>query len=59
VTEQEIIDLIFSTRVRNNLPWRKLLEIALRHAPDETRIVLREITANDKVVSTLMHELAK
>lgn len=57
--DAEIIDLIFKTRVRNNIPWRRLMEIALKHAPDETRIVLREINANDSVVSTLLAELTK
>lgn len=59
MTDTEIIDLIFKTRVRNNIPWRRLMEIALEHAPDETKIVLREISANDTVVSTLLSELTK
>lgn len=59
MTDAEIVDLIFKTRVRNNIPWRRLMEIALKHAPDETKIVLREINANDAVISTLLAELAR
>lgn len=59
MNDAEIIDLIFKTRVRNNIPWRRLMEIALKHAPDETKIALREINANDTVISTLIAELIK
>lgn len=55
--DQDIIDAIFRVRVRNNDPWKKLLEIALRNAPEETRAVLREITTNDLTISSLMLEL--
>ncbi len=35
------------------------LEIALRHAPAETKIILRSINANDQNISNLLTELAK
>ena len=54
-----LVDSIFAIRVRNNVPWKRLMEIALKHAPDETRAVLREINANDRAVSDLLGELAK
>lgn len=57
--QQTIIEEIFSIRVANNVPWKKLMEIALKHAPDETKAVLREINANDRAVSDLLAELAK
>lgn len=55
--EQNIVDRIFETRVKNNIPWKRLMEIALKHAPEETRAVLREINANDRSISNLMAEL--
>lgn len=59
MTEQSTIDEIFAIRVANNVPWKRLMEIALKHAPDETRAVLREINENDRKVSDLLGELAK
>lgn len=56
--DQDIIDAIFRVRVRNNDPWKRLLEIALRNAPEETRALLREINTNDLTISSLMLELA-
>lgn len=58
-TEQDTIDSIFAIRVANNVPWKRLMEIALKYAPEETRAVLREINANDLKVSELLGELAK
>jgi hypothetical protein len=57
--DQQRVDAIFKIRVRNNIPWKRLMEIALKHAPDETRAALREINANDRAVSDLLTELAK
>lgn len=59
MTEQETIDQIFWVRVQNNVPWKRLMEIALEHAPEETKAVLREINKNDRKVSDLLAELAK
>lgn len=55
--EQRILDQIFEARVKNNMPWKRLIEIAMKHAPEETRAALREINANDRSISTLMTEL--
>ncbi len=43
----------------NNILWMQVLEIALRHAPAETKIILRSINANDQNISNLLTELAK
>ena len=58
-SQQSTINEIFAIRVANNVPWKRLMEIALKHAPDETRAVLREINENDRKVSDLLGELAK
>ena len=43
----------------NNILWMQVLEIALRHAPAETKVILRCINANDRNISDLLAELAK
>lgn len=57
--KQSTIDEIFAIRVANNVPWKRLMEIALKHAPEETKEVLRQINANDRKISDLLGELAK
>lgn len=58
-TDDDIIKQIRQVRAWNNIEWMKILEIALRHAPEETKKVLREINNNDRRVSDLLGELAK
>jgi hypothetical protein len=57
--EQAIIDAIFVTRVNNNIPWKKLIEIALTHAPREAKEALREISDNDLHISDLTRRLLR
>lgn len=57
MTDDEIIDRIFEIRVGNNVPWKELMKIALRAAPEETRQVLRNIRLNDFYVTDLMGQL--
>ncbi len=52
------INQIRQVRSYNNVEWMKILEIALKHAPEETKKVLREINANDRRISELLGELA-
>jgi len=56
---QHTIDEIFAVRVRNNIPWKRLMEIALKHAPEEAREALRQINENDRAISDLLGELVK
>jgi hypothetical protein len=44
-------------RTRNNSLWMELLRIALKHAPEEAKTVLRKINENDNAVSRLLKEL--
>jgi hypothetical protein len=44
-------------RTRNNSLWMELLRIALKHAPEEAKKVLRKINENDNAVSRLLKEL--
>jgi len=55
----DLIGEMTNVRASNNKLWMAILEIALEHAPDVTKPVLREILAHDKKVSALLAELAK
>lgn len=57
--EQNLIDAIFDIRVRNNIPWKKIIEIAMNHAPEETKNALHEIGNNDADVVDLTLELTR
>ena len=57
--EQDIIDEIFRIRIKNNNPWKALMEIALEAEPELTREVLREINGNDRAISALLEKLAQ
>jgi len=54
-TIREIRDI----RNANNVLWMRILEIAIENAPNEAKITLRAINANDRVISDLLGELAK
>lgn len=58
MTEDGILGDIEFTREGNNHLWMKVLGIALRHAPKETKDILRDIRANDLEVSRLTGILA-
>lgn len=53
------ISQIAEIRADNNALWMDLLSIALEHAPEQTKAVLRAINHNDQRVSSLLKELAK
>lgn len=57
--EQVLIDRLFEVRVENNLPWKRIVEIAMTHAPKDTRKAISEITANDRRVSEISAKIAK
>ncbi len=59
LARQTIVDEIFAIRIRNNAPWQRLMEIAMRHAPEETKEALRQINENDREVSALMEALSR
>jgi Na+/serine symporter len=58
VTDNDIIKQIRQVRAWNNIEWMKILEIALKHAPEETKKVLREINNNDREISDLLGDLS-
>lgn len=44
-------------RTENNDCWMKILDIALKHAPEETRAILGEIYMNDILVTKYVREI--
>ena len=57
--QQNLIDRIFEIRVQNNIPWKKLMEIAMESEPVLTKELLHQINANDRDISDLLGKLAK
>lgn len=57
--KSSIIGEIELARQRNNRNWMQLLRIAINHAPEETRLVLRRINRNDNLISSLVELLAR
>jgi hypothetical protein len=58
-TPDKIVRQIGDIRTNNNVLWMRLLQIALEHAPADTKVALREINDNDRRISTLLQELTK
>lgn len=59
MSSRTIVRQISDQRAINNLHWMKILEIALKHAPKETKTVLAAINDRDRAISGLLDELAK
>lgn len=49
----EIIDKIEKVRSKNNVNWMDVLRVALKHAPDETIRLMKDINQKDKKISNL------
>lgn len=56
---KKIIKDIRNARQINNIHWMKILEIALEHAPKETKLILAAINDRDRAISVLLEELAR
>lgn len=55
--EEDAIYLIEGIRANNNINWMNILRIALKHAPVETRAVLKSIQEHDQEISRLTNEI--
>ena len=53
-----IIKQIENVRKKNNKYWMKLLEIAFKYAPNESKKVMKKINTNDKKISSLISKLS-
>ncbi|MCK9282476.1 MAG: hypothetical protein M0P71_17820 [Melioribacteraceae bacterium] len=58
-TDKQIINKIQKIRARNNIAWMNLLQIAFKYAPEESRIIFKDICHNDSEINKLSKELAK
>ena len=55
----KIISNIQRVRTNNNTSWMDLLRIAVKHAPKESKKVLKRINKNDKKITYLIKRLSK
>ena len=51
------LEEIKKIRVRNNDLWMSVLDIALKHAPDETKKLLAKIRLHDMMVSQYIGDI--
>lgn len=58
-TDEELLNNIFEIRRVNNIPWRRLMFLALKHAPEEAKAAIREIADNDAQVAAKMRDLSQ
>tara|TARA_B100000035_G_C20925712_1_gene520613 strand:+ start:117 stop:320 length:204 start_codon:yes stop_codon:yes gene_type:complete len=52
-----IINKIEKVRSKNNVNWMDVLRVALKHAPDETIKLMKEINKKDKKISNLFNSI--
>ncbi len=53
----DTIDYIEMVRSSNNMLWMGIMKLALKHAPIETKELLRHIKTNDDRISEAMGRL--
>ena len=54
-----IISDIEAIRTSNNTYWMDILRIAMKHAPDETKLILKHINKNDTLISKRLNDLCQ
>ena len=52
-----IINKIEKVRTKNNVNWMDVLRVALKHAPDETIKLMKNINQKDKKISNLFNSI--
>ena len=52
-----IINKIEKVRSKNNVNWMDVLRVALRHAPDETIKLMKNINQKDRKISNLFNSI--
>tara|TARA_Y100000768_G_C23563234_1_gene489194 strand:+ start:318 stop:527 length:210 start_codon:yes stop_codon:yes gene_type:complete len=53
----KIINKIEKVRTKNNVNWMDVLRVALKHAPDETIRLMKNINQKDKKISNLFNSI--
>jgi len=51
MSNKKIIRRIKAIRTKNNMQWMKLLELAVQSNPKKAKEILRQIVANDLLVT--------
>ena len=54
-----IIDEIEKVRTRNNVNWMDILRLAITHAPDEARKLMKKVNSEDDKISRLLKKLTE
>jgi hypothetical protein len=57
--DEELLDRIEATRRANNTNWMAIVRLAMTHAPEECKSLLRAINNCDKSISRDMELLSK
>ena len=52
-----IINKIEKEKSKNNVNWMDVLRVALKHAPDETIKLMKNINEKDKKISNLFNSI--
>ena len=52
-----LINKIEKVRSKNNINWMNVLRVALKHAPDETIKLMKNINLKDKKISNLFNSI--
>ena len=55
----DLIDQIQAIRSKNNKCWMDIMRVAMKHAPKDTKALLREIEINDREISALNSQLGQ
>lgn len=53
------INKIQLLRKKNNLNWMNILRLAMKHAPEETKKILKKINTFDKKISNEVNTIIK
>lgn len=56
---ETLLNLIEQTRSVNNVNWMGILRLAMKHAPEETKGLLRAIRASDQDIAYYTEQLSQ
>ena len=59
MTDFQIIDAIEKVRSKNNINWMDILRLAMKHAPSETKKILKNVNNYDKKISNEVSSITK
>ena len=57
--ESEIINKISKIREQNNRNWMNILKLAFANAPEQAKVIMKNITDCDAKINKLMKDLCK